>query len=82
MSQVGSRLLGERRRSLEALTGKLDALSPLKVLDRGYSLARGPDGKVLKSRQGLVPGDQVTVTLRDGDLRTRIEEITARRRQS
>lgn len=82
MSQVGSRLLGERRRSLEALTGKLDALSPLKVLDRGYSLARGPDGKVLKSQQGLAPGDQVTVTLRDGDLRTRIEEITARRRQS
>jgi exodeoxyribonuclease VII large subunit len=79
LARVGSQLLTGRRRALEALTSKLDALSPLKVLDRGYSLARGPDGKVLRSHQGLAPGDAVTVTLRDGDLRTRIEEILARR---
>ena len=36
---------------------------------------RGPDGKVLHGRAGLAPGDALTVTLRDGDLRTRIEEI-------
>jgi exodeoxyribonuclease VII large subunit len=76
---MGSQLLTGRRRTLETLTSKLDALSPLKVLDRGYSLTRGPDGKVLRSRLGLAPGDAVTVTLRDGDLRTRIEEILARR---
>ena len=75
----GTSLLAHRRRSLEALAGKLDALSPLKVLDRGYSLARGPDGQVLRSCAGLGRGDDVTITLRDGDLRTRIEEILARR---
>jgi exodeoxyribonuclease VII large subunit len=79
LSRLGSQLLDGRRRALEALTSKLDALSPLKVLDRGYSLARGPDGKVLRSHQGLAPGDAVTVTLRDGDLRTRIEQILSRR---
>jgi exodeoxyribonuclease VII large subunit len=79
---MGSQLLTGRRRTLETLTSKLDALSPLKVLDRGYSLTRGPDGKVLRSHQGLSPGDAVTVTLRDGDLRTRIEEILARRERS
>ena len=82
LSRMGSQLLTGRRRTLETLTSKLDALSPLKVLDRGYSLTRGPDGKVLRSHQGLSPGDAVTVTLRDGDLRTRIEEILARRERS
>ncbi len=79
LSRAGSQLLAERRRAIETMAGKLDALSPLKVLDRGYSLARGSDGNVLRSHQGLAPGDPVTVTLRDGDLRTRIEEILARR---
>jgi exodeoxyribonuclease VII large subunit len=79
LTASGTTLLAHRRRTLEALAGKLDALSPLKVLDRGYSLARGPDGQVLRSCVGLVTGDPVTVTLRDGDLRTRIEEILARR---
>ena len=81
LSRLGSQLLAERRRPLESLASKLDALSPLKVLDRGYSLARGPDGNVLRSCQGLTPGNAVTVTLRDGDLSTRIEEILVRRSQ-
>ena len=75
----GTSLLAHRRRTLEALAGKVDALSPLKVLDRGYSLARGPDGQLLRSCAGLHRGANVTVTLRDGDLLTRIEEIVARR---
>ena len=76
---AGTALLAHRQRALESLAGKLDALSPLKVLDRGYSLARGPDGQVLRSCAGLNRGDGVTVTLHDGDLRTRIEEIVGRR---
>jgi exodeoxyribonuclease VII large subunit len=78
LSQASVLLLGHRRRTFDALATKLDALSPLKILDRGYSLARGPDGRVLCSHQGLVPGDPITITLRDGDLRTRIEEILGR----
>ena len=72
-------MLTHRRRSLDALAGKLDALSPLKVLDRGYSLARGPGGQVLRSCAGLNRGDDLTVTLHDGDLRARIEQIVSRR---
>jgi exodeoxyribonuclease VII large subunit len=79
LSSVGGTLVSQRRRLLDALAGKMDALSPLKVLDRGYSLTRGPDGQVIRSVAGLAPNDKVTVTLRDGDLRTRIDEITSRR---
>lgn len=78
LGSAGTQLLGHRRRAFDALANKLDALSPLKILERGYSLARGPDGKVLASRKGLSAGDKVTITLRDGDLRTHIEEIIAR----
>ncbi|MBN2575970.1 MAG: exodeoxyribonuclease VII large subunit [Deltaproteobacteria bacterium] len=80
LGQAGTLLVGHRRRAFDALATKLDALSPHKMLERGYSLTRGPDGSVLSSRRGLSPGDQVTVTLRDGDLRTRIEAILARDR--
>jgi len=79
LANLGNAMLVQRRRTLEALAGKLDALSPLKVLDRGYALARGPDGQVLRSCAGLAKDDQVTVTLRDGDLRTRIEDVISRR---
>ena len=75
----GTNLSIGRRRQLETLAGKLDALSPLKVLERGYAVARGPHGQVLRSCEGLQPGEPVMVTLRDGDLQTRIEEIRSRR---
>jgi exodeoxyribonuclease VII large subunit len=78
LATSGTRLLTARRQTLEALTNKLDALSPLKVLDRGYSLTRGPDGKVVRSCAALAPGQALTVTLQDGDLKTRIEEIQQR----
>jgi exodeoxyribonuclease VII large subunit len=67
--------MGRRRRVLEGISGKVEALSPLKVLERGYSLARGPDGRLLTSAAGLAPGDAVKVTLRDGELDTRVESV-------
>jgi exodeoxyribonuclease VII large subunit len=78
LAHAGHSLLTTRRHSLEALTSKLDALSPLKVLDRGYSLARDAEGRVVRSCEGLAPGQPITVTLHDGNLRTRIEEIEKR----
>jgi exodeoxyribonuclease VII large subunit len=78
LAQAAAQLVGPRRRQFDGLAHKLDALSPLKILERGYSLARGPDGRVLSSCSGLTVGEQVTVTLRDGDLRTKIEEMLAR----
>lgn len=47
---------------------KLDALSPLKVLTRGYALVRDGEGEVLKSIRQVQPGDRITVSLSDGKL--------------
>lgn len=52
-------------RQLAALSGKLDALSPLKVLSRGYSIVQ-KEGAVVKSTAGLSPGDELSLRMTDG----------------
>ena len=49
-----------------ALTAKLDAMSPLKVLSRGYAMTQRENGKVIRSVQDVSAGDTVRVTLEDG----------------
>ena len=50
---------------LSAAAGKLDALSPLKVLSRGYSIVYR-DGEVQHSAQDIRPGDKLSLRLSDG----------------
>jgi len=60
---------------LEVLSGKLDALSPLKVLDRGYSIThRTPSMKIVKESKELAIGDEVIIRLYRGKARCRVEE--------
>ncbi len=63
-----SRILERKNRDFVALTAKLDAMSPLKVLTRGYALVRREDGTVLKSVRQAAPGDRLRVRMRDGRL--------------
>ncbi len=62
------RALDGRRRQFGGLAGKLDALSPLGVLERGYSLVRTPEGHVVTSAAEVKPGDHVEVKLSRGQL--------------
>lgn len=48
-------------------TSKLDALSPLKVLSRGYSVAKTTDGLVISSISQISNNDSITITVSDGD---------------
>lgn len=65
--------LERRRRDLERVAAQLDALSPLKVLDRGYSMARGENGKVLKSVGAFPPGLDFTLRVADGDVAAKVK---------
>ncbi len=58
-----------------ALTGRLNDLSPLKVLERGYSITFGPDGKILKEVKTVKPGDLIQTTLHKGSVKSRVESI-------
>ena len=68
-------ILDERRRAFGTAAGKLDALSPLAVLERGYSLARAADGSVVTQAAQVKPGEAVTVRLSRGELGCRVESV-------
>lgn len=63
-----SRLASERQ-TLRALTQRLDALSPLKVLGRGYAIvSRADDGRVVRRAGDVTSGDAVRIHLGEGEL--------------
>ena len=62
----------ERHRS-DRLAAQLDALSPLRILDRGYAVPVGPDGHVLKRRADFAPGAPFRLRVADGDVAARVE---------
>ena len=50
------------------LISKIDALSPLKTLSRGYSVAQKEDGKVVKSINDVNINESLKLTLTDGKI--------------
>lgn len=56
-----------------ALAGRLNALSPLAVLERGYSITFGPGGQVLKNAGSVRPGDPLETRLHEGTVISRVE---------
>ena len=63
------------RRSIERCDGKLDSLSPLSVLERGYSITSLPEGTILKDASRTNPGQIIQVRLHRGQLKCEVKEI-------
>lgn len=68
LSRSGERLLGEARQRLGRLAATLDALSPFRVLSRGYAITQKEDGTVLSTIEQAAVGDSLRVRLSDGTL--------------
>ena len=73
LSHLQSRLLSLQSQNINryrnryiSSTAKLDAMSPLKVLTRGYSMTQTNNGEIIRSVNQLTPGDQVRITVSDG----------------
>lgn len=64
-----------RRQGFQNLTGRLNALNPLGILERGYAVTFGPAGKVLRSVQGITAGDKITTRLHRGRLVSKVTEV-------
>lgn len=64
---MDARLRAARNRQ-EALAGKLDAMSPLKVLSRGYALATDQNGALLRAPEQTAPGERIHLHLQKGAL--------------
>ena len=56
------------------MASALDALSPFKVLGRGYAIPQSETGRILTSVKGIKPGEGLTLRLSDGSLKCRVEE--------
>ena len=67
-----ARQLTDRQNKLATLCGKLDGLSPLKVLARGYSIAENKQGQALTSVKQVKKGDLITTILQDGKVTSKV----------
>lgn len=81
LSGLKTRLVSAQRQNISlkkhryvALTSKLDAMSPLKVLTRGYAITQKDDGTMLRSVSQVASGDHIQIRLQDGALIARITD--------
>jgi len=74
LKALAGRALAARRHRYEGLTARLDALSPLKVLDRGYAVAFDERGHALLQAAQVRAGERVRVRLHEGELSAQVIE--------
>ncbi|MCB9933135.1 MAG: exodeoxyribonuclease VII large subunit [Planctomycetes bacterium] len=68
--------LKDRKEKLHALGAHLEALSPLKVLERGYSITRNAQGKVIKKASEVKAGDKIVSKLAEGTITSQVTGIS------
>ena len=73
LSRAPALLVERKRAGLEALAGRLQALSPQKTLARGYAIVRMDNG-IVRSGARLTAGDRVEVELAEGGFGARVED--------
>jgi len=67
--------VNQKKNLFHMLIAKLNALSPLAVLDRGYSLTFDPKGHLLRSKKNISVGNLVKTKLRDGTIESRVTQL-------
>ena len=73
---VMERGITARRHGYVRLASALDAMSPLRVLTRGYAIASDETGAVVRSSAQLSPGDGVTLRVADGSVGCTVNTVT------
>lgn len=73
-------LLERQRGKLQSLSGQLDALSPLRVLARGFSVVTDAQDKIITDSADLQKGDAVTLRFAQGTAQARIESVRKSRK--
>lgn len=77
MDQAMANLLAGKRARTGQLAAALDAMSPLKVLGRGYAIAQKQDGVIISHIGDAAPGERFRLRVSDGELPCRVEETDA-----
>lgn len=72
---VVRQMLANRRNSLDRLNDRLNALSPLSILERGYALVFDATGKLLKDSSQVVPGDEIRARVARGEITASVQKV-------
>lgn len=75
-AQAIAAALGKARRAFEPLAAKLDQLSPLRILERGYAIVQDAGGQILKDASATEPGAELKVRLAKGRLEVTVDRIS------
>jgi exodeoxyribonuclease VII large subunit len=75
---VGLRIAGLRQ-DLRRLSSQLNALSPLAVLDRGFSITRLQNGKIVRDAAGVGVGEDLQTQVARGTLESKVTFVRARK---
>lgn len=71
----GQQIVSGKRQSFISLATKLDAMSPLKVLSRGYAMVQSDNGTVIRTVQQVLPQDSVRISISDGVISATVQNI-------
>ena len=74
LSALAQAQTAQRAQRFASLAASLDALSPLKVLGRGYAVARDENGNILRAAEEVSTGEKIEVLLGQGSLMCTVDE--------
>lgn len=74
---AADRINAAKRHRFVALAAALDAMSPLKVMSRGYAIAANAKGELIRSIKDVEPSDKMRLLVRDGMIKCTVEESEA-----
>jgi exodeoxyribonuclease VII large subunit len=69
------RRVGTRDKDIHRLAGRLDAMSPLKVLARGYAIATREDGRAVRDPGDVAPGDVLALRVRSARILAHVTSV-------
>lgn len=75
MQAAQHKIVSVNKQRFIALTAKLDAMSPLKVLTRGYAMVETEEGAVVRSVKQITQGEQINISFYDGYVAAKISDI-------
>ena len=67
--------INSRKQRYISLAARLDAISPLKVLARGYTVMEKESGKIVRTVRDVINGETINIALHDGSVKAKITEI-------
>ena len=77
LQRANSQNIHSTKRRLDNLGGQLHLVSPLATLDRGFAIAKDQNNHIIRSTTGVSKGDEVSLTIANGQLNCIVDEVSS-----